>query len=74
MTAKKAKPKTLMAHHLEQTFGRAADKPLVEPALAVSMALSMMVPGPARLISPQGQLVRLILLGIRLAGYKIVPR
>ena len=44
------------------------------PEDAVSCALSLCVPGPASLISPTGRGTRLVLLALKLAGYKIVPR
>jgi hypothetical protein len=48
--------------------------PLVDPAEAIAIALSMTQPGPARLISPEGPMVRHVMLAIKLAGYKVVPR
>ena len=49
-------------------------KPMVEPEEAVAIALSMTQPGPARLISPDGPMVRHVMLALKLAGYKVVPR
>lgn len=48
--------------------------PMVEPEEAVAIALSMTQPGPARLISPEGPMVRHVMLALKLAGYKVVPR
>lgn len=48
--------------------------PLVEPAEAIAISLSMTQPGPARLVSPDGPMVRNVLLALKLAGYKIVAR
>ncbi|WP_375782890.1 hypothetical protein ACE10Z_23540 [Bradyrhizobium sp. Pha-3] len=47
--------------------------PLLTPAEVISAALSLFVPGPARMISPSGLGVRLILLALDKTGYKIVP-
>ena len=48
--------------------------PLIEPKEAVAVAISMTLPGPARLVSPDSPMVRLVLLSLKLAGYKIEPR
>lgn len=47
--------------------------PLLTPAEVISAALSLFVPGPARLISPTGIGVKMILLALDKTGYKIVP-
>ncbi|MGJ4888922.1 hypothetical protein ACQR1Y_12050 [Bradyrhizobium sp. HKCCYLRH3099] len=67
------RPKHVLIDQLAVNLRKPSARPLVEPAEAVAIALSMGQPGPARLISPDGPLVRLILLSIRLAGYSIEP-
>lgn len=47
--------------------------PLVTPEECISAALSLFVPGPASLISPEGRGVRLILLTLKKMKFKIVP-
>ncbi|MGJ5163187.1 hypothetical protein [Bradyrhizobium sp. HKCCYLR1051] len=65
--------KQLLIDHIAVSLRKPSAGPLVEPAEAVAIALSMAQPGPARLISPEGPMVRLILLSLRLAGYSITP-
>ncbi len=48
--------------------------PLVEPAEAVAIALSMLPRSTGQLCSPNGPAVRLVLQSLKLAGWKIEPR
>lgn len=48
--------------------------PLVEPAEAIAIGLSMVPSMGKRLLSPEGVEVRQVLLALKLAGYEIVPR
>jgi hypothetical protein len=69
------KPRRLLIDELSLTsLRKPSARPLVEPAEAVAVALSIAQPGPARLVSPEGPMVRTVLLAIKLAGYKIEPR
>lgn len=46
---------------------------LIDPERAISMGLTMVVPGPASLVGPQGKAVKQVKEALRLAGYKIEP-
>jgi hypothetical protein len=59
----------LMAELRKPTAG-----PMVTPEECISAALSLFVPGPADLISPDGRGVRLILLTLDKMNFKIVPK
>jgi hypothetical protein len=48
--------------------------PLVEPAEAIAIALSMVPSMGKRLLSPEGPEARCVLLALKLAGWKIEPR
>jgi hypothetical protein len=48
--------------------------PLVDPAEAVAIALSIVPSMGKRLLSPDGPEVRTVLLALKLAGWKIEPR
>jgi hypothetical protein len=48
--------------------------PLVEPAEAVAIGLSIVPSMGKRLFSPEGPEVRQVLLALKLAGWEIVPR
>lgn len=52
----------------------ATRNPLVEPAEAFAIGLSITLKGPARWVKPDGAQVRTAMLALHLAGYKIVPR
>jgi len=72
---RKLKPQRQVLIDMLEAFKRQpTDRPWLEKNVAISMALSMMVPGPAGLIHPNGLLVRLILIALERTGWKIVPR
>jgi hypothetical protein len=48
-------------------------QPLVDPAEAIAIALSMVPSMGKRLLSPEGVEVRQVLLALKLAGWKIEP-
>lgn len=52
---------------------KASARPRVAPAEAIAMGLTIVQPGPARLVSPDSALVRMTLLSLKLAGWKIEP-
>ncbi|MBR0871175.1 hypothetical protein JQ633_12460 [Bradyrhizobium tropiciagri] len=68
------KPKRVLIDELALSLRKPTAAPLIDPGEAVAVALSISQPGPARLISPDGPMVRLVLLSLKLAGYKIEPR
>jgi hypothetical protein len=47
--------------------------PLVEPAEAIAIALSIVRYKPGDLLDPEGRVVRLVLKAIEQAGWKIEP-
>lgn len=47
--------------------------PLVDPAEAIAIGLSMVPSMGKRLLSPEGVEVRQVLLALKLAGWKIEP-
>lgn len=48
--------------------------PLVDVDMAISIGLSMVVPGPPSLIGSRGSAVRLAKEALDRAGYKIIPK
>ena len=72
MAAKKlARTHRINVEQLSGAFRARGD--LLAPEDVISFALAMCVPGPSWLIAPKGKAVRLVLLALRLSGYKIVP-
>lgn len=66
--------KQLVIDDLAKVLRKPCAEPLVKPAEAIAIGLSMVQPGPARFVSPDGPLVRQALLALHLAGWKIEPR
>jgi hypothetical protein len=66
--------KQLVIDDLAATLRRPSARPLVDPAEAIAIGLSMVQPGSARLVSPDGAPVRMVQLALKLAGWKIEPR
>lgn len=50
------------------------EPPLITIEEAISMGLTMVVPGPPSLIGPHGSAVKQIKEALRLSGYEIVPK
>jgi hypothetical protein len=48
--------------------------PLVEPAEAIAIALSIVCYKPGDMLDPEGRVVTLVLRAIKEAGWKIEPR
>ncbi|WP_407146271.1 hypothetical protein [Bradyrhizobium sp. ORS 86] len=68
------KPKRVLIDELALSLRKPSANPLIAPNEAVAIALAMTQPGPARLVSPDGPMVRLVLMSLKLAGYKIEPK
>lgn len=70
----RAKPK-LVIDQIATTLRRPSAGPLVEPAEAVAIALSMLpAKSTGQLCTPDCAAVRHVLLALQMAGWKIVPR
>lgn len=70
----KKQPKRIIIDELTTLMRKPSAAPLIRPKEAISVALSLAQPGPARMISPDGPMVHMVLLSLKLAGYKIEPR
>jgi hypothetical protein len=64
----------LVIDHLALQMRKPTAGPLLEPDEVIACGLSMVLDGPIQHLSPKGRLVRMVLLALKLAGYKIVPR
>lgn len=67
------KPKHFVIDELTALMRKPSAAPLLRPREAITAALSMMIPGPALMISPNGPLVSMILFALSRTGWKIVP-
>lgn len=69
------KSRTLVIDQLALNMRKPSAAPLVEPAEAVAIALSMLPSkSTGHICSPESAAVRLILQSLKLAGWKFEPR
>lgn len=63
------------SERIDPPHAKGPGRPLIEPAEAIAIALSMVpLKSTGHICSPDSAAVRLILQSLKLAGYKIEPR